>query len=406
VLTPELTIVAASDAYLQATMTRRAEIVGRPLFQVFPDNPDDPAADGTANLRASLERVLEQRAPDAMAVQKYDIRRPDGRFEERYWSPVNSPVLAADGSVSYIIHRVEDVTEFMRLEQRGTGMEAELYQRGQELSDANRRLRAANQQLEALYERTRELEELRTRFFANVSHELRTPLTLIIGPAERLRAAAGEPAQERDLEVIVRNARTLLKHVNDLLDLAKLDAGQMQLDYAQADAAQLVRVTAGLFDSLARDRGMTFTVQTPAALPAQLDPDRYQRVLRNLLSKRLQVHSRRRAGALQPARRGSARGAGGRGQRAGHRSGPPGPGLRSLPAGGWGRHPAFRRYRAGAGHRPRLRRPPRRQHRRRQRARGGGAVHRLHPPLRAGRPPGGARPRSRLWGWARRWSTS
>ncbi len=89
VLTPDLTIVGASDAYLNATMTRRQEIVGRGLFEVFPDNPDDPNATGVANLRASLERVLTHRCPDAMAVQKYDVRRPEsqgGGFQERYWS--------------------------------------------------------------------------------------------------------------------------------------------------------------------------------------------------------------------------------------------------------------------------------------------------------------------------------
>ena len=91
VLTPELTIVEASDAYLRATLTEREGIVGRPLFDVFPDNPEDPGATGTANLRASLDRVLRFRRADAMAVQKYDVRRPDGRFEERYWSPLNKP---------------------------------------------------------------------------------------------------------------------------------------------------------------------------------------------------------------------------------------------------------------------------------------------------------------------------
>src|SRR5713101_5194555 len=94
VLAPDLTIVAVSDAYLRATMTKREEILGRGLFDVFPDNPDDPAASGTRNLRASLDRVRENRVPDAMAVQKYDIRRPEsegGGFEERFWSPVNSP---------------------------------------------------------------------------------------------------------------------------------------------------------------------------------------------------------------------------------------------------------------------------------------------------------------------------
>jgi PAS domain-containing protein len=86
VLAPDFMIVAASDAYLRATMTRREEILGRVLFEVFPDNPDDPDATGVSNLRDSLERVLQNRVADVMAVQKYDIRRPDsegGGFEER-----------------------------------------------------------------------------------------------------------------------------------------------------------------------------------------------------------------------------------------------------------------------------------------------------------------------------------
>jgi len=120
VLTPALTIVAVSEAYLKATMTRREKILGRNLFDVFPDNPNDPTSSGVSNLSASLKRTLENRAPDAMAAQKYDIRRPEsegGGFEERYWSPVNSPVLGTKGEVAYIIHRVEDVTQRKRAEE-------------------------------------------------------------------------------------------------------------------------------------------------------------------------------------------------------------------------------------------------------------------------------------------------
>ena len=126
VLDPELRIVAVSDAYLRATMTKREEILGRGIFDVFPDNPDDPSATGVRNLRTSLERVLREKVPDAMAVQKYDIRRPEsegGAFEQRHWSPVNSPVLDLDKKVLYIIHRVEDVTEFVRIKQQGIANE-------------------------------------------------------------------------------------------------------------------------------------------------------------------------------------------------------------------------------------------------------------------------------------------
>ncbi len=123
VLAPDLTILAVTEAYLQATMTKRAEIVGCFVFEVFPDNPDDPHATGTTNLRTSLERVLTLRRPDTMAVQKYDIRRPQaagGGFEERYWSLVNSPVFDDSGQVACIIQRVEDVTDLTRQKVRDT----------------------------------------------------------------------------------------------------------------------------------------------------------------------------------------------------------------------------------------------------------------------------------------------
>jgi PAS domain S-box-containing protein len=126
ILAPDLTIVAVSDAYLRATMTTREGIVGRGLFDVFPDNPDDPEATGVANLRASLGRVLANLRPDTMAVQKYDIRRPEsegGGFEERHWSPVSTPVLGDGGEVLYIIHRVEDATEIVRLKRQRTEQE-------------------------------------------------------------------------------------------------------------------------------------------------------------------------------------------------------------------------------------------------------------------------------------------
>ena len=161
VLAPDLTITAVSDAYCAATMTKRDEILGRELFDVFPDNPDDPAATGVNNLRSSLQRVLKLRRPDAMAIQKYDIKRPDsegGGFEERYWSPLNSPVLDPNGNVSYIIHRVEDVTQIVRLkaEREARGR---LAQEQQEIIDE---LRATNEELAHQIEQNRRLEAERS----------------------------------------------------------------------------------------------------------------------------------------------------------------------------------------------------------------------------------------------------
>jgi PAS domain S-box-containing protein len=110
VLSPGLTIEAVSEQYAQATMRSPTELVGKHMFEAFPDNPDDPQATGVRNLAASLAWVNEHRRPHRMAVQKYDIRRPSGEFEMRWWAPLNIPVLGPDGMVRHIIHQVEDVT--------------------------------------------------------------------------------------------------------------------------------------------------------------------------------------------------------------------------------------------------------------------------------------------------------
>ncbi|MFD7965355.1 PP2C family protein-serine/threonine phosphatase [Streptomyces zaomyceticus] len=160
VLAPDLVIVDVNDAYLRATGRTRADLLGQHVFDAFPDNPADPDADGVKNLGASLGRVLATGETDTMAVQKYDIPvvSQPGVFEERWWSPVNTPVKDADGRVAWIIHRVEDVTAFMqsrrfrrrtegqgrRMTEREEGMEAELYARARELQRLNEELRAAH----------------------------------------------------------------------------------------------------------------------------------------------------------------------------------------------------------------------------------------------------------------------
>ncbi|TNC05404.1 PAS domain S-box protein [Methylobacterium terricola] len=99
-----------NEAYLHATMTDRKAIIGRPLFEVFPDDPAVPNVFGERNLRASLDRAIQSRSPDRMAVQHYNIRRPDGVFEERHWRPLSIPVIGPGGEVLSLIHYVVDVT--------------------------------------------------------------------------------------------------------------------------------------------------------------------------------------------------------------------------------------------------------------------------------------------------------
>ncbi|MDP9353687.1 MAG: ATP-binding protein [Chloroflexota bacterium] len=151
--------------------------------------------------------------------------------------------------------------------------------------ERRQQLLATNEELAALTKRLKEADELKTAFFANVSHELRTPLALILGPVGQLQAADGLiESQRHGLATVERNARLLLRHVNDLLDVARLDAGKMGVSYAEVDLARLVQLTASHFDPLAREREINFAVEAPSSLPAQVDPDKVDRILINLLA--------------------------------------------------------------------------------------------------------------------------
>ena len=263
ILTPEFRIAAANDVYLRATMTERKNIVGKLLFEVFPDNPGDADTAGTRILQDSLKRVLRTRLPDALAVQKYDIRRPDsegGGFEERYWSIDNSPVVGNDGEVAFIINRAEDVTEYVRLKQhrveehqqtvlirsapsrwrrkstaglrrcrrsicgfatRITRWSCEIAERGlaeqravaisAQLEQSNRELEAANDELES--------------FSFSVSHDLRAPLRAIDGFSRILLAdySATLPAEASGYLSDVRaGTQQMGRLIDDLLAFSRL----------------------------------------------------------------------------------------------------------------------------------------------------------------------------------------
>ncbi|MEV4282638.1 sensor histidine kinase [Actinoplanes xinjiangensis] len=156
VLDPHLVIVEANEAYLAATMRSRAELMGRPVFEAFPDNPDDPSASGVSMWGASLQRVLSERVTDVMAIQKYDIPRPEGGYDTRYWAPANAPVFGSGGELRWILHRTEDVTSFMLARQDSAGLDElteQLQDRAEQMAAevfARNELQEQNEALHAL----------------------------------------------------------------------------------------------------------------------------------------------------------------------------------------------------------------------------------------------------------------
>jgi signal transduction histidine kinase len=300
-LAPDLSIIAVSDAYLRATMTVREDILGRGIFDVFPDNPDDPATSGARNLRASLERVRSEHLADAMPVQKYDIRRPEsegGGFEERFWSPVNSPVLDGDGKLLYIIHRVEDVTEFVRLRQLGSeqkelteklmghaeAMEATVLLRTREVSEASRQLKEANAELARA-------NVAKNAFLAGMSHELRTPLNAIIGFSELLvdqKLGALSALQVEYMEDILRSSRHLLRVINDVLDLARVASGRLDLSLEPLAVGLVAGEVISNLRPLAEAKRIEMRMSFDESLPEVVaDSGRLRQILYNLLSNAL-----------------------------------------------------------------------------------------------------------------------
>ncbi|GHG77445.1 response regulator [Comamonas sp. JC664] len=170
-LDSQLRYVAANDAYLRITASSLDSLLGRNVFEVFPNDPENPDNVNTKQLRESFLRVLTQRSPDILALIPYRVpRRTDSGIvtEHRYWSATHIPLLDAQGNVAYILQHTVDVTELHRLQEairaatgtrEATGdapqpaqLEAGVFQRAQQVQEANRNLDLERRHLRRLFD--------------------------------------------------------------------------------------------------------------------------------------------------------------------------------------------------------------------------------------------------------------
>lgn len=263
VLDPSLRIAAVTDAYLAVTGLERDGIVGKDLFEVSPRNREDAGGTGERNLRASLETVLRTGATHRMSVQKYHVSRPESEeYDEHYWKPVNTPVLV-DGKVRYIIHEIEHVSDFGRLEQ----LEGEKEQ--------------ATSQLSTMRENDRAKDE----FIAIISHELRTPMTSILGWTRML--ALGKLDDETNaeaLEALERSTLAQARLIEDLLDESRIASGKLRLELRSLDLRTVVRSAVSMARPSAEAKGIFLSAECGES-PCDVygDPARLQQAVGNLI---------------------------------------------------------------------------------------------------------------------------
>ncbi|MCO6490775.1 MAG: response regulator [Phaeodactylibacter sp.] len=156
------------------------------------------------------------------------------------------------------------------------------------LEERNQKIRQQKDELEKMVVQVEELSRAKLGFFTNISHELRTPLTLILGPVEQLQSSAAslsEAERQRLYEIIHRNSARLLKLINQLLELRRIENSSLELSLQPLDLPEFLRSILKLFENLAAERSIDLAFEPGTCCrPAMLDPDKVEKIIVNLLS--------------------------------------------------------------------------------------------------------------------------
>lgn len=315
ILSTDLTIMDVSEKLTKAAGIHRLDMIGKNLFVVFPENPDDVIADGQSNLKYSLNYVLKNKTAHTMAVQRYDVKNQEGIFEERYWCPINKPVLDENDEVLYIIHRVEEVTDFVQLSevsqktvQQNNKLESQIERMKIEIIKRTKELEKLNALLdEKVSQRTQHLEEANKTIGKNIialthqkkqledfcniiSHNLRAPLVNISMLVEMVAENSINDENIIFLEKLDKAAKNLNETFNELVESIQIT----QDTEIPHEEIELESFTTGIIDSLHGEINKTqATVEMDfSKAPKVCYPLNYMRsTLQNLISNSLKYSS-------------------------------------------------------------------------------------------------------------------
>lgn len=254
------------------------------------DNKDDPGLAAIYNTQASAYEALGQYQNALLSARKYEAlhdsvivaeRSQEAAIVEAQFRTAENQKTIADQNLQ--LERQQNRNRLLfaiAIFALVTGVGIALFLR------EKRRRAELNLQLEhAEADRLRELDQLKSAFFANISHEFRTPLTLLLGPLREMEAGTFRGDAKKYFGIMRRNAARLLALVNQLLDLSRLESGKLQLQLQSADLHRTLRTVAGSFESLADQKQIEFKVDVPTtAFWVKFDPDKLEKIVGNLLS--------------------------------------------------------------------------------------------------------------------------
>lgn len=205
--------------------------------------------------------------------------KPHGRT--MYLTMKTLPHRNQAGTITGLLHLVEDVTDLGIIEQRLIQRNSELRSLQMQLAQRNRELAEANAQLAYI-------ARAKDEFLANMSHELRTPLTAILGLSESLQSEDYGPLNEKQHQSarrIEESGQHLLALINDILDIAKIEAGKLDLTFAPVDVEEICLSSLRMVKQIAHKKQVTITSSIDnAAPPLMADARRLKQILVNLLS--------------------------------------------------------------------------------------------------------------------------
>ena len=315
ILSTDLIILDVNRALEKASMKTKEELIGHYLFEVFPDNPNDKTANGVSNLSKSLQSVLTQKKSHTMAVQKYDIQRPDGIFEVRYWSPVNTPVLNSENEIEYIIHRVQDVTEYMLLKKENDTrdllteglqkkvdeMEVEIILRSTEIQKLNFELeKKVKERTETLLKREITLAEQNQKlqnqnkeleqFTYITSHDLQEPLRSLISFSELLEKEFSDKLDGNGaiyIDFITKSSKRMRSLVKGLLDYSRIGNNK---ELVETDCNQIINDVQDDMTSIIQESEAKITIDTLPVLKCY--PTEMRQLFQNLISNAIKFRKK------------------------------------------------------------------------------------------------------------------